>query len=177
MVDVTYQMVLSTLQTAGILVGIFYYITILRNQQKNQKIEMVSLRAQQANNFEYQKMVREIQPMAEGWTTAEEYSKKYNYLTTPELALSRFIIQNNMNHLSFLFKEGVIGEDYIDRLYNPWHIIKFWEEFSPLWLDEREKLGNPEHLKDYEYLYNALKKKYPNLSAKTKFAFTHWIKE
>ena len=31
MVDVSYQMVLSTLQTVGLLVGIFYYVMVPRN--------------------------------------------------------------------------------------------------------------------------------------------------
>ena len=35
MVEITYQMVLSTLQTAGLLVGISYYILTQRNQQKS----------------------------------------------------------------------------------------------------------------------------------------------
>ena len=40
MVEVTYQMVLNTLQTAGLLIGIFYYLLTLRNQQKNQEISL-----------------------------------------------------------------------------------------------------------------------------------------
>ena len=34
MAEITYQMVLSTLQTAGLLVGIIYYLTIMKNSQK-----------------------------------------------------------------------------------------------------------------------------------------------
>jgi hypothetical protein len=44
MVDISYQMVLSTLQTAGILVGIFYYIFTLRNAQHTRELQ---LRAQE----------------------------------------------------------------------------------------------------------------------------------
>ena len=46
MVDVRYQMVLSTLQTAGILVGIAYYIMTIRNQQKNQDMQLETRQAQ-----------------------------------------------------------------------------------------------------------------------------------
>ena len=41
MVEVTYQMVLSTLQTAGILIGIFYYITTLRNQNRARQAQLL----------------------------------------------------------------------------------------------------------------------------------------
>ena len=37
MVEVTYQMVLSTVQTAGILVGIVYYVMNLNYTRKNQE--------------------------------------------------------------------------------------------------------------------------------------------
>ena len=40
MVDVTYQMVLSTVQTAGILVGITYYVMNLNYTRKNQEISL-----------------------------------------------------------------------------------------------------------------------------------------
>ena len=46
MVDLTYQMVLSTLQTAGILVGISYYLVIMRNSQRNQQIQLETRQAQ-----------------------------------------------------------------------------------------------------------------------------------
>ena len=38
MVDVSYQMVLSTLQTVGLLVGIVYYILDLQNKREDQRI-------------------------------------------------------------------------------------------------------------------------------------------
>ena len=44
MAEITYQMVLSTLQTAGLLVGIFYYILTLRNAQHTREL---SLKAQE----------------------------------------------------------------------------------------------------------------------------------
>ena len=34
-------------------------------------------------------------------------------------------------------------------------------------MDAREKMDDPEHLKDFEFFYDAVNKKYPNLSADT----------
>ena len=141
-------------------------------------LEMVSQRAGQANNLEYQKLVRQIIPMYySGWSTPEEYREKYSYQKTPELELARVITQNTLNNWGFLFREGVINEQFIDRLYNPWHIIHYWETFKPLMLAERESMGNPEAFKDLEHLYNAMKKKYPNLNSDTEFWFKNWILE
>jgi len=38
MVEITYQMVLSTLQTIALIVGIAYYLFIMRNSQRNQEL-------------------------------------------------------------------------------------------------------------------------------------------
>ena len=40
MVEITYQMALSTLQTIGLLVGIAYYLIIMRNSQRNQELAL-----------------------------------------------------------------------------------------------------------------------------------------
>ena len=41
MAEITYQMVLSTLQTVGLLVGISYYILTLRNQNRARQIQII----------------------------------------------------------------------------------------------------------------------------------------
>ena len=46
MVEVTYQMVLSTLQTTGLLVDIVYYIMTLNNSRKNQQHALETRQAQ-----------------------------------------------------------------------------------------------------------------------------------
>ena len=43
MAEITYQMVLSTIQTVGLLVGIFYYVTTLRNAQKTRELTLQSM--------------------------------------------------------------------------------------------------------------------------------------
>jgi replicative DNA helicase len=40
MVEITYQMVLSTLQTIALIVGIYYYIMTIRANQRNQEISL-----------------------------------------------------------------------------------------------------------------------------------------
>jgi hypothetical protein len=78
MVDVTYQMVLSTLQTAGLLVSIFYYITVLRNQQKNQEI---SLRNQE-KTLESLELTRKSQEDALHTRQAQFFMDIYKELLT-----------------------------------------------------------------------------------------------
>jgi len=167
MVDVNYQMLLSTLQTVGLLIGIFYYIMTLRNAQKNRMKEMVLHRIQDRTP-EYLRMARSMEPMFSGWNTVEEFFEKFNYHREPELTIARNVVFNSIDTWGFLFKEGLVGEEFIDRLHAPWYIIRMWETFEPIFIDGRERSGNPEHRRDFEYLYRAVKKKYPNISADTK---------
>ena len=174
MVELNIPLILDVIRTAGIIVGIIYYLSILRNQQKTRLLEMVSQRTDQANNYQYQKMVRELGKAKLEWNTPEEWYEKFTYGDNPEIAISKAVVQNNTNQWGFLFKEGIINIDFIERLYNPWHIINFWETYGVLLLIEREEMGNPKLFSDLEYLYNAIKKKYPHLSSETKFSFRRW---
>ena len=42
MAEITYQMVLSTIQTIALVVGIVYYLTIMRNAQKTRELTLQS---------------------------------------------------------------------------------------------------------------------------------------
>ncbi len=42
MVDITYQMVLSTLQTVSLMIGVIYYIFIMRNSQRTRELTLQS---------------------------------------------------------------------------------------------------------------------------------------
>jgi len=57
MVEFTYQMVLGTLQTVGLLVGIYYYIMTIRANQRNQEIALknqeLTLETRQAQLYEH----------------------------------------------------------------------------------------------------------------------------
>ena len=122
-------MVLSTLQTAGLLVGILYYITTLRNAQKNRMVDLV-FRRMQSSDTEYQKMTRSLEPIMTGWDTVEEFYTKYGYRTEPELTVARVEVQNKLRSWGFLLKEGAVDLDFITRVHSPWYIIRFWESFG-----------------------------------------------
>jgi len=87
MVDVSYQMVLSTLQTVGLLVGIFYYVITLRNQQKNQEISLknqeISLRNQELT-LQSQELSRKAQEQALETRQAQLFMGLYDRWSDPE---------------------------------------------------------------------------------------------
>ena len=46
MVEITLPIVLQIVQTTGIIIGIIYYLTIMRNQQKSQQLTLETRQAQ-----------------------------------------------------------------------------------------------------------------------------------
>ena len=46
MVEFTYQMVLSTIQTVSLVIGVIYYITIMRNNQRTQQMQLETRQVQ-----------------------------------------------------------------------------------------------------------------------------------
>ena len=46
MVEITYQMVLSTLQTVSLMIGVIYYIFIMRNSQRTQQMQLETRQVQ-----------------------------------------------------------------------------------------------------------------------------------
>ena len=89
MAEITYQMILSTIQTVGLLVGIFYYIMTLQNTRKNQKITIESRQAQlymtifnTINNQEIWKLVNEIRQYT--FKNYDDFMEKYGPIKNPE---------------------------------------------------------------------------------------------
>ena len=161
MVDVSYQIVLSTLQTAGILVGIFYYITTLRNAQKNRTIDMVFQRTQ-TRTVEYFQSINELSQMEGGWNTPDEFWEKYNWKKTPELINKRANINSGLNAWGYLLREGLVDIDFVCRFNTPGWILHWWKTNEPIVMQSRSH-NNPDNSRDFEFLYNAVKKKYPNI--------------
>jgi hypothetical protein len=176
MVEITYQMVLSTLQTTGILVGIIYYITIMRNAQKTREL---SLKAQeeaerarqrdmifqkvQSLSLEYTRTFADVMSYT-GWKDVEEFNEKYGWRSNPEAWSKLLLIERIYNSVGILLKENMVNADIVFELYPPNAILRMWEQFLPLWKEARSRFNNPEHLKSFEFLYNETKKRYPDVS-------------
>ena len=165
MVEFTIEVVLDIIRTSGILVGIYYYLSILRNQQKNRMTNMV-FQSMQTRSTEYFEDVYDVVEPLFGWKTVEEFNERYNWKTTPDIIVKRNSIQNKLSAWGLLLREGLISVDFIGRLFPPSYVITWWERNEPIYLDLRTRTNNPEYMKDLELLYQAFKKRYPNVSSK-----------
>jgi len=173
MVEITYQMVLSTLQTVGLLVGIFYYITIMRNAQKTRELTLESqeltrkaqeqaLETRQAQLFMY---------MYDRWSEPD-FLTHWNEIFSWEWTDYDELIENHWseaNRVSFstvaIFFEGVgvlvkrnlVDISLVDDLMSGM-LLSFWEKFGEPVIKIRQVRDNyPQYYEHVEYLYSVIK--------------------
>ena len=175
MAEITYQMVLSTLQTVGLFVGIFYYILTLRNAQHTRELTLQSqeltrraleqsAETRQTQLFmniisvytakEYRKDVANLMTME--FTDYDDFENKYGWRTNPD---DNAVFNNAyqwLEGIGVLVRRGLIDPELVFDLMYGWIII-YWEKYYPVFRGMREE-WNPKMFEDLEFLYNEMKK-------------------
>jgi len=163
MFELTYQMVLTTIQTLALLVGIIYYITIMRNQQKTRELALQSqeltrkAQEQQLETRQTQLFMQLVDTYVEkgyrttalemlsdkwSWVDFDDYLKKYGPDTNPE-AWNKFQLQ--LSHWSvqgFLVRDGLLSAENIWSWWG-WVPRSLWEKFEPIIVEYRNRFEKP----------------------------------
>ena len=172
MAEITYQMILSTLQTAGLLVGIFYYVMTLRNQRKNQEISIknqeLALETRQAqlfmniydrrvNNPEFDALQHRIESLR--WKDWDEYKVLFDY-SNPETRDNHLAMSTTMyfyEGVGVLVKLNLVDIRLIAYLMSG-TTRAFWEKVESIVEEAREHWYGPGFCVELEYLYHELVK-------------------
>ena len=128
MAEITYQMILSTLQTVGLLVGIFYYIMTLQNTRKNQELTLKSQKhAEETRKIQLMLEITEViqsggqtdwrDLMSLEWTDFNDFLSKYDAENNPEIHNKRAFIWRTLNVSGLLVRDGLLDiSTYIDYI-------------------------------------------------------------
>ena len=143
MVEITLPIMLQIVQTVGILVGIIYYITNMRNQNRSRQIQIISsiVTMDQTSDFI-------------NWDTGD-----YDVFMSehgPEAKLEDWMLLN-----SFFYRlefQGVyVREGLLDIrlvcLIDGGTIKEAWEHYRGLWDEYRRRYNRPRYYIEAEYLY------------------------
>ena len=160
MAEITYQMVLSTLQTAGILVGIAYYTMTLNYTRRNQEMTLKT-----RNTTLFQQTLGAVVSSSFGITNIsvlnqyhpssfEEHIELTN--TIPEYLVAWLWISNMLDVIGIYVKEDVFDIGMFAK-YNPWWFVNFWEQYEPI-VDGWRKRHGPSYMVYMEYLIKGIKK-------------------
>jgi hypothetical protein len=174
MVDVSYQMVLSTLQTVSIMVGIYYYLMILRNTEKTRRKDIMFQRINIIDEDFYDKLAKMSQ---EDWSTFHEWTEyrkehpeSYNFIA---------YIMMTLNSIGVLLMQNIVDEETLFKAFSPPLVVWTWEKTSPIVMAWRETINLPDYHGGFEYLYNRALKLYPDMRRRLDFgqALTQYLAE
>jgi hypothetical protein len=167
--QVTFQTLFQFLQTVGILVGVYYYISTIRVNQKNQEISLKSqettLETRQTN----------ILMNLHTYLTSDEYQNAFATLAKtwedmehpidPDAFIERYGPPNRLNETWIVFfkvcqfwngvgvlvETGLADFDVVNKLWG--HMVTWvWGIVRPLVIYEREFLDQPRYFEWFEYL-------------------------
>jgi hypothetical protein len=169
MVEITYQMVLSTLQTVGLLVGIFYYVTTLRNAQKSRELTLKAqeqaLETRQAQLFMqiYRDMsspehyIRTNELYSMEWDDYDDFERKYGSENNPENYGLRYSTWARIHGVGLLVKAGLIDVGTVHDLMRT-TILWQWGKFGDIIIRHREEYDIGNLFEGFEFLANVMMK-------------------
>jgi len=159
MVEITLPIILQILQTAGILVGIVYYITIMRNSQRSQQMQLETREAQLMMQLWQSYM--ELREQSYFWRLELEYEDfddfwdRYGY--DPSFWMKYGPIIGWYENLGVLVKEGLFDMRLIALSYAG-ATRQLWEKLEPLMDGLKEKHNYPRLYSETEWLCKELMK-------------------
>jgi hypothetical protein len=164
MVEITPPLVLQIIQTVSLVVGIIYYLIIMRNSQRTQQQTLDArrtdtfLRHWGTDNEEHIKATMEMMQQWE-WTDYADWVERYS--TSPEMWSKFASNMQRYNGLGLLAMRDQVDLDLIYQ-YTPAPIISLWEKFGEVIIESRgdpDKLQSDEHYEGFEFLYNEMIKR------------------
>ncbi len=187
MAEITYQMILSTLQTVSIMIGIIYYLTILRNTQKTRELTLqsqeLSRKAQEQametrniqlfmqlfRDFNNEENLTNLAELFNLKPTYEEYLEKYDSHVNPSFFARRFGLWYFFNSIGEMLRLDFIDLDLLNRLNIDINVIVVWENWGHIIRKNREVENMPDVWDGFEFLYTEMKsfrdaKGYPDIT-------------
>ena len=181
MIEITIPIVLQFIQTVGILVGIVYYLTIMRNAQKTRELTLQSqeltreaqeltlkaqeqaLETRQAQLFmniyghvytmEFWNRFREVTEQWE-WRDFDDFYKKYR--SVPEFYNNFATLGTYFEGMGVLIKRNLIDVTFVDDLMSG-PIMAIWQKFEPIILEDRRRRKMSTIWEWFGYLYDRVK--------------------
>jgi hypothetical protein len=176
MVEITLPIILQIVQTVGILVGIIYYITIMRNQQRTRELTLESQELarkaqeqaletrkvqlfmqiyQDMNSTENLRIYSELINME--WEDWDDFRRKYGSKNNPESYVLRYSMWVRLNGVGLLVKDGHIDVGSVHDLMRQ-TILTQWEKWGDIIIRIREEYNMVGFCDGFEFLANEMVK-------------------
>jgi hypothetical protein len=158
MVEITYQMLLSTLQTAGLMVGIYYYIMTLNNTRQNQRITLTTTLLEPFMTVEGNLILMDLLNME--WNDLDDYKRKYDHRVNSENFAKRAAVFNRLESLGLFYRRGLLDLETL-RAGGGTIMVLLWRKFKPIVEMYRITDADKSLYKNWEYMAESVYKEYP----------------
>ena len=159
MAEITLTIMLQLLQTAGILIGIVYYVTVIRNQQRSNNLYTFQQRMQTMGPSHYRAWANVLKMSYE---TNEDFNEKYHVDVNPEVYADYCYIGAYYNNVGYLLHEGTVDPETIFELYPPISIIRTWRRYE-LRVDEQNRATGINLWRYFRYLKDEAERRFPEI--------------
>ena len=156
MVEITYQMLLSTVQTLSLVIGIIYYLTIMRNADKVRKTQLVSHISEKWWSPGTEKMAIELLEME--WIDFDDFVRNYDSTVNKDNYAKRFHTWGIYQEIGYMLYKGFVDIETVYSLMGGHNSLLLWTKFEPIILAQRKKYRDPSWFQYFEYFGNELKK-------------------
>jgi hypothetical protein len=154
--QVIFQTIFQFLQTTGILVGVFYYVTTLRNQSRARKLTMANQLGQVISSVENLNIFMELLEME--WEDFDDFQRKYDSSVNRDNYAKRWMCWGLFERMGSELYQGNVDAEMLSSQTTFQGVWLQWNKFKPIILEYRERYGWPDFLKWFEYLVDELVK-------------------
>ena len=150
MIDpVSLQMVRDVVTIFGVIAGLSYYVTNIREIRRNRRISLTTTMFQTFMTTEGTRKIVDLLSME--WDSIEDYMEKYDSKVNPENASKRMSMWVLCNTLGLLYREGYL--DFKTLIASSGgYIGTLWLKFKPVIEEYRGTHYHETAYEDFEYL-------------------------
>jgi hypothetical protein len=168
MVDI--QTVSIVIASAGVLIGVAYYILDMRHQNKMRRTDLVLRLASVTDTSEYMDAFAKVGSLQV--KDYEDYVKQYGPLDASPMHKAFVKVIGFYGLLGQLLKRKLIEIDLIYDVVGTSYTPAFYERVKPIIIGVRKELNEPAAMIEFQYLVDELKKKEPQLKKTWKGYFS-----
>jgi len=156
MVEITLSLLLDAIRTAGIIVGIVYYLSIMRNQSKTREAQFLLQLNQVFHDKGAIKDWYDVLTM--DFKDYQDFVERYESSVNMESYLQRSRIWRMLNTFGLIIKRGLVDPEIVYDGIQGGFIEGMWTKYSIIIKEIRKTSGQPNFHEGFEYLAEAMKK-------------------
>ena len=150
MIDpVSLQMVRDAVTIFGVIAGLTYYITNIRELRRNRRITLTTTLFQSFMTTEGLRKMMDLLSME--WDSIEDYMEKHDSKVDPENAAKRLSLWQKCEVIGLLYREGFLDFKTLIASSGGW-IGTLWIKFKPVIETYRGTVFQENSYENFEYL-------------------------